>query len=369
MGFILLILILGVVVVVHEYGHYIAAKKFGVKVEEFGFGFPPRAKKLFTRGETLFTLNWIPFGGFVKLFGEHPDDALKSDVDMRRNLNSKKRWQQAIILVAGVVMNFLLTGVLFSIGFMSGMSMSIDADNTVAKNRSVTIVSVTKDSPADIAGVPVGAMLVSLDGNTEAVASVEAMQMYVREHGTQTISITYKESSKDLATKTTPVTPEYGLSSGGKPGIGVGLDYIGEVKLPFFQAIGEGFSSAGRMVKKIVSFFFAFIGGLFGVKIAVPISSNDLAGPIGIAGLAVQAFKMGWVNLLVFVGIISANLAVMNLIPFPALDGGRLLFLGIEGITRKKMNPNVIGWVNTIGFLLLILLMLFVTYKDIVKLI
>src|SRR4051812_3557911 len=126
MGFILLIIILGIVVVVHEFGHYIAAKKFGVRVEEFGFGFPPLAKRLFKRGETWFTLNWIPFGGFVKLFGEHPDDA-KKDVDQSKNLNAKPRWQQAIILFAGVFMNFLLAGVFFSIGFMSGMPVSVDA--------------------------------------------------------------------------------------------------------------------------------------------------------------------------------------------------------------------------------------------------
>src|SRR4051812_4710504 len=121
MGFILLIIILGVVVLVNKYGHYITAKKFGVRVEEFGFGFPPRAKKLFRRDGTDFTLNWIPFGGFVKLFGEHPDDAARTDVDQKGNLNSQKRWKQAIILVAGVFMNFLLSGLLFSIGYMSGM--------------------------------------------------------------------------------------------------------------------------------------------------------------------------------------------------------------------------------------------------------
>jgi regulator of sigma E protease len=367
MGFILLIIILGVVVVVHEYGHYIAAKKFGVKVEEFGFGFPPRAKKLFKRGETLFSLNWIPFGGFVKLFGENPEDAHKEGEDQKRNLNSKPRWQQAIILFAGVFMNFMLAGVLFSIGFMSGMPISVDSNNTIAQNKHVVIVSIQKDSPAEVAGLPAGVSILALDGKPEAAQSVEAMQQYVRTHAGTPIDVTYQSYTKGKKIETVSITPKEGLASNGKAGIGVGLDLSGEIKLPFFRAIGEGFATAGRMVAQIVIFFIKFIGGLFGAQTAV--SGSDVTGPGGIAGLASQAYRMGIVYLLTFVAVISANLAVLNLIPFPALDGGRLLFLGIEGITRKKMNPKVIGWVNTIGFFLLILLMIFVTYRDVAKLI
>lgn len=368
MGFILLIVILGVVVVVHEFGHYIAAKKFGVKVEEFGFGFPPRAKKLFRRGETLFTLNWIPFGGFVKLFGENPEDSLRTDEDQSRSMVSKAKWKQAIILVAGVFMNFLLSGVLFSIGFMSGMPVAIDADNTTAVNKHVIVSSVQKDSPAGIAGLPAGVQMVSLDGNTEAVTSIASMQAYIQSHAEKPIVVGYTNNAKGDATKveTVTVTPKTGLGATGKPGIGVSLDLTGEIKLPFFKAVGQGFATAARMVAQIFVFFVNFIGGLFGSGPGV--SSGDVSGPVGIAGLATQAFKMGAVYLLTFVAIISANLAVLNLIPFPALDGGRLLFIGIEAITRKKMNQKVVGWVNTIGFGLLILLMLFVTYKDVVKL-
>ena len=364
MGFILLIVILGLVVVVHEWGHYIAAKKFGVKVEEFGFGFPPRAKKLFKRGETEFTLNWIPFGGFVKLLGENPDDVNRTEEDQTRSIASKPKWQQAIILVAGVFMNFLLAGVLFSIGFMSGMPVSIDADNTTAINRHVIISSVQKDSPADVAGLPAGVQLVSLDGNTEAVQSVAAMQAYIQSHANQPIVVGFEKKKNDIETVT--ITPQEGLAAAGKPGIGVGLDMTGEIRMPFFKAIGEGFATAARMVAQIFIFFVHFIGGLFGAGEGV--SSSDVTGPVGIAGLATQAFNMGIIYLLTFIAIISANLAVLNLIPFPALDGGRLLFIGIEAITRKKMNENVVGWVNTIGFGLLVILMLFVTYKDITKL-
>ncbi len=364
MGFILLIIILGIVVVVHEYGHYITAKKFGVRVEEFGFGFPPLAKKLFKRGETWFTLNWIPFGGFVRLFGENPDDALKTDIDQKKNLNSKPKWQQAIILVAGVFMNFMLAGVLFSIGFMSGMPVSVDTDNTVAKNKHIIITAIQKDSPAELAGLPSSVTLVSLDGNKEAVANIPAMQKYIREHVNTPIDVTYEKNDE---AKTISVTPKVGAAGENVVGIGVSLDFIGEIKLPFFKAIGEGFASAGRTVWQIILFFVHFIGGLFGAPNAV--SGSDITGPVGIAGLATQAFNMGIIYLLTFVAIISANLAVLNLIPFPALDGGRLLFIGIEAITGRKMNKKIVGWVNTVGFLLLILLMLVVTYRDIVKLV
>ncbi len=363
MGVILLIVILGLVVVVHEYGHYFAAKRFGVKVEEFGFGFPPRAKKLFKRGETLFTLNWIPFGGFVKLLGENPDDALRTDEDQSRSLVSKAKWKQAIILVAGVFMNFLLAGVLFSIGFMSGMPVAIDEANTTATNRQVIITSVQKDSPAAVAGLPAGVQMVSLDGNTEAVKSITAMQSYIQSHADQSVVVGYT-LKKDVQTVT--ITPKQNLGAEGKAGIGVSLDLTGEIKLPFFKAIGEGFATAARMVATIFLFFVKFIGGLFGASAGV--SSSDVTGPVGIAGLATQAFNMGFVYLLTFIAIISSNLAVLNLIPFPALDGGRLLFIGIEAITRKKMNPNIVGWVNTVGFFLLIVLMIFVTVKDVIKL-
>jgi regulator of sigma E protease len=365
MGFILLIIILGIVVVVHEYGHYIAAKKFGVKVEEFGFGFPPRAKKLFTRGETLFTLNWIPFGGFVKLFGENPDDANKTDADQSRNLQAKAKWKQAVILVAGVFMNFMLAGVLFSICYMTGMTMSVDPETTVAKNTRLTITAVQKDLPAAVAGIPAGAELVSLDGNTEAVQNIAAMQKYIREHEDKPVAVVYRDFGEE---KTASVTPVRGAAGENLIGIGVGLDLVGEVKLPFFRAIGEGFATALRTIKLIAEFFVNYIGGLLGFEVKNPVSSNDVAGPVGIAGLARQALELGFVHLLTFIAVISANLAVLNLIPFPALDGGRLLFLGIEAVTRRKMNPNVVGWVNTIGFGLLLLLMIFVTYKDIVKL-
>lgn len=363
MGFLLLIVILGLVVVVHEWGHYIAAKKFGVKVEEFGFGFPPRAKKLFKRGETEFTLNWIPFGGFVKLFGENPDDALRTDEDQARNMNSKAKWKQAVILVAGVFMNFVLAGVLFSAGFMTGMPMSVDVD-TVAENKHVVISNVQKGSPAQLAGLPAGVQLVSLDGNTEAAATIPALQAYINAHANKPVVVGYELEKDKLETVT--ITPKENLATQGRAGIGVSLDYVGEVKLPFFKAVGEGFVTAGRMVAQIFIFFIKFIGGLFGSSTGV--SSGDVTGPVGIAGLATQAFKMGSVYLLTFIAIISANLAVLNLIPFPALDGGRLLFLGIEAVTRRKLNQNVVGWVNTIGFGLLIVLMLFVTYKDVVKL-
>ncbi len=365
MGFLLLIIILGVVVVVHEYGHYITAKIFGVKVEEFGFGFPPRAKKLFKRGETLFTLNWIPFGGFVKLLGENPDDAQRLDEDQTRNMNHKPRYQQALILVAGVFMNFLLAGVLFSIGFMSGLPVSIDQNNTTATNRHVIISSVQKDSPAQLAGLPAGVRLVSLDGDELPASTISTTQSYISAHVGTPVVVGYTEDGKAL--HTTTITPKENLAAQGRAGIGVTLDFTGEIRLPFFKAVKEGFATAGRMVANIFVFFVKFIGSLFGAA-STGVSGDDVTGPVGIAGLAAQALKLGWVYLITFVAIISANLAVLNLIPFPALDGGRLLFLGIEAITRKKLNEKVVGWVNTIGFGLLILLMLFVTYKDIVKL-
>jgi len=243
------------------------------------------------------------------------------------------------------------------------MPVAIDESNTTATNRQVIITSVQKDSPAALAGLPAGVQMVSLDGDTEAVKSITAMQSYIQSHADQPIVVGYT-LKKDVETVT--ITPKQSLGAEGKAGIGVSLDLTGEIKLPFFKAIGEGFATAGRMVATIFLFFVKFIGGLFGAGAGV--SGSDVTGPVGIAGLATQAFNMGFVYLLTFIAIISSNLAVLNLIPFPALDGGRLLFIGIEAITRKKMNANVVGWVNTVGFFLLIVLMIFVTVKDVIKL-
>lgn len=359
MGVILLIIVLGIVVIVHEWGHFFAAKKFGVRVDEFGIGFPPRAKVMFKKDETEYTLNWIPFGGFVKLHGENPDDPTAHD-DKHRSLAEKPKWQQAIILVAGVVMNFLLAGVLFSIGFMSGIPSSISDGDTMAKDPHIIVVSVLKDSPASLAHIPAGARLNSIDGDKNVVESIAKTQSYVSKHSGKPIAVTYTLDNK---TTTTEITPIANIADG-KAGIGVGLDLVGTIKAPFFEAIGKGFATAARMVVLIAKFFVSFVGGLF----TGSSNADSVAGPVGIAGLAGEAARQGFVYFLTFMGIISVNLAVLNLIPFPALDGGRLLFLLIEKIKGSKLNPKIAGITNTIGFALLIIMMLVVTYHDIVKL-
>lgn len=363
MGALLLIIVLGVVVIVHEFGHFLFAKKFGIRVDEFGVGFPPRAKTLFKKGETTYTLNWIPFGGFVKIFGENPDDAPKDSPDYNRSMIAKPRYKQALVLFGGVLFNFLLGWLLISVGYMTGFPTSVDGNFPREKiqNVGVLITSVTKDSPATVAGLAAGDRILSLDGDTTRAESITSVQTYIQSHAEKNVSIDVVHGTTK---KTVTVVPKEGIIPG-KAAMGVSLDLVGTVTLGPLSALGHGFTTAWNMTKDIALYFVKFVAGFFNGQKS---NLDDVAGPVGIAGIAGDAFHLGFSYLLSFVAIISVNLAVLNLMPFPALDGGRLLFLAIEAIRGKRIGAKTVMWTNTVGFGLLILLMLIVTYHDIVKL-
>lgn len=363
MGALLLIIVLGLVVIVHEFGHFLFAKKFGIRVDEFGVGFPPRAKTLFKKGETTYTLNWIPFGGFVKIFGENPDDAPKDSPDYSRSMIAKPRYKQALVLLGGVLFNFLLGWLLISVGYMTGFPTSVDSNFPREKiqNVGVIITSVSKDSPAVVSGITPGDKIVSIDNTTAPAQSIESVQSYIQSHGGTPVVLVVTHGS---ATKTLTVTPKEGIIPG-KAAMGVSLDLVGTVTLSPLSAIGHGFSTTWNMTKDIAVYFVKFVAGFFNGQKS---NLDDVAGPVGIAGIAGDAFHLGFAYLLSFIAIISVNLAVLNLMPFPALDGGRLLFLAIEAIRGKRIGAKTVMWTNTVGFGLLILLMLVVTYHDIVKL-
>lgn len=363
MGAILLIIILGIVVVVHELGHFLFAKKFGIRVDEFGVGFPPRAKTLFTKGETKYTLNWIPFGGFVKIFGENPEDAKPDSPDYARSMPSKAKWKQAIVLFGGVLFNFLLAWLLISVGFMSGLPSSIDPSfpSSSVTNSHVTVTNVAVGMPASLANLKPGDKILAIDGNEENAGNVVAVQSYIQSHGGEEILLKISRGNTETNIAVTPKT-ELGSN---KAIIGIGLDLVGIVKLNFFHSIWQGLRSAYAMTVNIIVYFGHFIAGFFN---GAGSSIESISGPVGIAGIAGDAAKLGFSYLISLTAIISINLFVLNLIPFPALDGGRLLFLGIEAVTRRKLNQKFFVWTNVVGFALLILLMVVVTYHDVVKL-
>ncbi len=364
MSILVFIIILAVLILAHEFGHFIVAKKSGVRVDEFGLGFPPRlyGKKY---GETEYTINAIPFGGFVKIFGENPDEESMSGPDASRSLIKKPRYIQAFVIAAGILFNILLAWVLISWGFVIGLPSSVDSipPGATLENPRVTLMQVLPGSPAEKAGLRTGDRLESLKTSTQTAENftVEETQNFIALHEKNEITISYQRGSEQ---KTTIVIPEQGIVAD-KAAIGVSLDMIGNAKLPIHRAFFEGAKLTGTLTSATAVAILGFIKNLF----VGQGNFGEVMGPVGIVktGIVGSAIDFGFVYLLTLVAIISINLAIINLIPFPALDGGRLLFLLIESIKRSPINPKIANVANGVGFVLLMVLMVLITYHDIMR--
>ncbi|MFZ1019469.1 MAG: RIP metalloprotease RseP [Minisyncoccia bacterium] len=371
MSIIIFIIILLVLVLVHEFGHFFTAKSFGIRVDEFGFGFPPKlfGKKI---GETEYSLNALPFGGFVKIFGENFEEADTVDVgfleknlkeDVSRSFTSKPKWKQALVLFAGIFANFVLAWLLFSIGFMSGLPTSVGSEpsGTTLSDVHTVIVSVLPKSPAENAGLKVGDKIVSIKNAKDFVSDInpDILKSFVLSHGNTEIDIGYIRGKDEDTATVIPIN-----NKEGQPEIGISMDEIGTAKLPFGSALWQGLSLDWFMAKNTVMGLYTLISeAVHGHG-----SLEGVSGPVGMVGIVGDAYQFGFIYLLSFTALISINLAIINLLPFPALDGGRLLFLLIEKIKGSRLNPKIANMANMIGFSILILLMLFITYHDVVKL-
>ena len=365
MNILIFFIVLIVLVLVHEFGHFFAAKRFGIRVDEFGFGFPP---KLFGKkfGETEYTLNLLPLGGFVKIFGENPDEDNINGPDSSRSMINKSRSKQAIVLFAGIFANLVLAWLLFSVGFMSGLPASLG--NVPAgyelKNVNLVIVSVLPDSPASASGLVAGDKVVSVTSASDTLSPItpDSLKSFVLSHSSGELEIGYIREKSNAVT-TASVTPAPS-DIDGKPAIGIAMDEIGTIKLPFFPALWEGLKLDWSVTSgTAVGLYRLVVDSISGHG-----SLSSITGPVGLVGIVGDAWSFGFSYLLSFTALISVNLAIINLIPFPALDGGRLLFLLIEKIKGSRLNPNFANTANMVGFALLIILMIFVTYNDIVKL-
>ncbi len=366
MSILIFILILFVVVVVHEFGHFIVAKKSGIRVDEFSFGFPPKiiGKKI---GETNYNINAVPFGGFVKIYGEDGDQETLTSDDAKRSFLGKPRWNQALVLVAGVTMNFILAWFLLSVGFMTGLPTSTSSIKDAERiyGEALTVTSVLSGTPAELAGLKTGDKINYLETDKDSTLLLssnfgpEAVQNFVKAHPEEEIRINITRAKE---TMTITVAPS--LDEENNIRIGISMDTIGKLRLPVHLAIYEGLKLSGNLfIGTVVGFFELLRDSIKGQG-----SMAAITGPIGIISAVGDASEFGFIYLLSFTALISINLAVINLIPFPALDGGKLLFLLIERIKGSRIKPSVAGLINSIGFGVLILLMLFITYYDITKL-
>lgn len=365
MSIIIFIVVLVLLILVHELGHFLAAKFFDIKTEEFGIGFPPRIKTLFWWGETRFTLNAVPFGGFVKIFGEDPTEESLEGPDKERSFVNKNRAVQAVVLFAGVFFNALLAILFIFLAFSMGIPVSEGTyDSKYIEDTEVTVMSVLEDSPAYLAGIETSDVLLGVQdvkGEDVSIKDNEDLSVFLRTRADEDVTIYYE---RDGVENEVILSSQEDLVEEGVPAIGVGINVVGTVNFPLHIALMESVKHSYDLVVLITVELTAFITNIF----TGGADFSEIAGPVGIVGLVGDAWSVGFAYLLYFTAVISLHLTVINLLPFPALDGGRLLFVGIESVTRKTIKPQIANVLNTLGFIFLILLMLAVTVNDLSRL-
>lgn len=365
MSTLIFLAVLFLLVLVHEWGHFIVAKFTGMRVDEFGIGFPP---KLFgvKKGETEYTFNAVPIGGFVKILGEDGDSGQAlSEADRSRTFSAKSKWAQAAVLLAGVTMNVLFAWFLFSLAFTIGVQSAVD-ESQASDAAKLVITDVLPGSPAATAAIPRGATVVSVSANGEDLAkrTPSAFSAFVASHGTAPVRVAYTVGNNLSVTEITPAT---GVISGDpeRAAVGVALSMVDKVSKPLPLAIKDGFFATFTNLKAIA----VGLWGLLADAVQFKADLSQVAGPIGIVGLVGEASAFGITALIMFTAFISLNLAVINVLPFPALDGGRLLMVLIEAVKGSPIPTRYAHTLNMVGFALLILLMVAVTWNDIARLI
>ncbi|MDD4477012.1 MAG: RIP metalloprotease RseP [Patescibacteria group bacterium] len=410
------IAILALLVISHEYGHFIAARKNGVRVDEFGFGFPPRIfgvqilrgnklEKIAEKetisvqtsdiksqdgreiiqetitdvkkeidivapikkyrfifgnkeiepiegGGTVYSLNFIPLGGFVKIKGETGDNSEEAD-----SLANKAPWRRAIFMSAGVIMNIFVAIILLSIGFMFGLPQTTENLNDVSKVRDwrVEIMQVIADSPAEKSELMAGDAIIKIDVLENP--RLKEIQNYVNENKDKELAVSVKRGNETFEKKIHPMV----YQDSGKGGLGVSIAETGIVSYPWYEAFYHGFIEAFIYLKEIfLAFYFLIKGLITGAGVGGAVS-----GPVGIAVMTGRFARLGFAYLMQFAALLSLNLAIFNILPFPSLDGGRLFFLFINKITRRPVSTRVEQWVHTVGFALIMAFAIFITVRDV----
>ncbi len=359
MTILLVVGILVFLIVVHELGHFIVAKIFKVRVEEFGVGYPPRAFLLGKIGDTEYTLNWIPFGGFVRLFGEQ-----EGGPRTKGSFIASPRIVQAVILIAGVTMNAIAAWGLFAGALYAGIPHAVP-EGTKAEHVRLLVSQVVPASPAFASGLNQGDELVSImdEAGSQPEMRPEAVVEFVGERGGEALQVTYRRGLEEQMVVIRPahaVIPE----KSNRPALGVGLVLVTNESVP----LGEAFFRALPITLDKLWAVLEGLGGMFKNAVRGAPVLEGIIGPVGLVGVVGNAAEHGLGSVLVLAGFISLNLAVVNLLPVPALDGGRLVLLLVEAIMRRDAPKLAVHLLNTLGVSLIILLMITVTYNDIVRL-
>lgn len=393
LAIIVFIIILGVLIFVHELGHFVTARRSGIRASEFGFGFPPRivgfqslnkegqkrkwrivwgtqdgdneneiedlaeAHENHLAGGTIYSLNWIPLGGFVKIKGEDGGNAADTD-----SFAAKSAWVRTKVLAAGVMMNFILAWFLLVIIFIIGAPQAIDS-NVSRQDMSglkIQISDVVGGAPAEKSGIKIGDEIVGIKigaGENIKPQSVMEVQEFVNAHRGEKISFSIKRGGQALALDVIPRVD----APKDQGALGVSLAETAIVSYPWYQAIWEGLKTTLNLIGMI---FMALVGIIYGLLIGHG-AGADVSGPIGIAVLTKEVTGLGLVYVLQFAALLSVNLGIINILPIPALDGGRILFILIEKLKGSPVSAKVEQTFHSIGFALLIGLLILVTFRDV----
>jgi len=352
MDVLIFLIALSIVVVFHEFGHFFAAIKVGVRVEEFGLGLPPRifGKKI---GKTLFSLNWLPIGGFCKLYGEDGVEG-KRKPSSKMAFCNKKPWQKMVIVLGGVMMNLVLAVLIFSVVYtVLGVPQETDR---------VKVLEVAQDSPADKAGLVKDDWIVGVD-QVRVKSPAELIEEVDKYEGKKVNLAVEGGGIRRVVTVEVRKDPPQGEGK-----MGVAISNTEMIKVPwwqFYKGIGAGFSEAYFWGKIIFGGVYEMVAGLFSGRVP-----EGVAGPVGMYQATSSIRKdQGLLAMVHFFGIISVNLAVLNFMPFPALDGGRMIFVAWEWISKKRASAKLESVVNSVGMAVLLLLLLLVTVGDVVRIV
>jgi len=326
-------------IILHELGHFIFAKKFGVKVEEFGIGYPPRifGKKI---GETVYSINLLPFGAFVKILGE------EEKLDDPRSFNKKPIWQRTLIVLAGVVSFWLISFLIFSL-VPTGVTVSLIRDN----------------SPAALSGLVEGDIIeeIKVDNREYSIFKIEEAQRIINQNRGKGINLIVLRGKEKKEISVIPrISPPPGEGA-----LGIGLSYgPSQRNYPLYQIPIKGFLRTTEFTFEVIK---GWVSAISNIVKGRP-TNVQVMGPVGIFSLSAEILKLGTKYFLLFLSLISIYVALFNILPIPALDGGKLLFLGIEKFKGKPVNPKIEQNITAVFFALLVVLAIWVTIKDITRL-
>ena len=349
-------IVLGLLIFVHEFGHFIWAKFFGVKVLKFSLGFGP---KLISRqfGETEYLVSAFPLGGYVKMFGENPGELAEEKLspgELKRSFATRPVWQRFIIVAGGPLFNLIFAMFLFFlIVFVAGMPQPVDT---------TTIGGVGQDTPAAEAGLQTGDTILAIDG--KETRQWEDVSLLIKDSGGREVVLTIQRDDRSLEIAVTPRMEKtrniFGEEVGERYMVGIARsEEVTYEKVGFITALQAG-------VSQTWSWMYLTVMGLVKI-IQKVVPASELGGPILIAQIAGERMQAGWVNFLYFMAVLSVNLGILNLLPIPILDGGHLVFFSVEAILRKPLNLRTMEIMQQIGLVLLGTLMIFVFYNDLVR--